>query len=203
MLQSRMRSVNPTSSRRDAACRVSSAAKMSRVALAVIVLLASAAAETLLTREQALKVVFPKSESVQPETKVLTTEQRAELENNTGLRFPEAEYPTFVAKSKNSTDGYAVILNEIGKHENITFIVGVSPRGKVLEVAVMEYRESRGSEVKERRFLSQFHGKTSSDPIRVNQDIVNYTGATLSSYAIARGVRRALALTHLFYGTAK
>jgi FAD:protein FMN transferase len=81
--------------------------------------------------------------------------------------------------------------------------VGVSPRGKVLEVAVMEYRESRGSEVKERRFLSQFRGKTSSDPIRVNQDIVNYTGATLSSYAIARGVRRALALTHLFYGTAK
>jgi FAD:protein FMN transferase len=198
-----MNSVNPKSSRRDAACRVSGAAKMSGVALAVILLLASAAAETLLTQEQASKVVFPKSESVQPETRLLTTEQRAELENNTGLRFPEAEYPTFVAKSKNVTDGYAVILNEIGKHENITFIVGVSPRGKVLEVAVMEYRESRGSEVKERRFLSQFRGKTSSDPIRVNQDIVNYTGATLSSYAIARGVRRALALTHLFYGTAK
>src|SRR3954464_9534248 len=173
-----------------------------KVAL-IAVLLATAAGETLLTQEQALKVVFPKSESVQPETKLLTTEQRAELENNTGLRFPEAEYPTFVAKSKNSTDGYAVILNEIGKHENITFIVGVSPRGKVLEVAVMEYRESRGSEVKEQRFLSQFHGKTANDPIRVNQDIVNYTGATLSSYAIARGVRRAIALTHLFYGTGK
>ena len=172
-----------------------------RIFVALAALVAGAAAETLLTREQALKVVFPKSESVQPETKVLTTEQRAELENNTGLRFPEAEYPTFVAKSKNAIDGYGVILNEIGKHENITFIVGVSPKGKVLEVAVMEYRESRGSEVKERRFLGQFHGKTSSDPIRVNQDIVNYTGATLSSYAIARGVRRALALTHLFYGT--
>jgi len=166
-------------------------------------LLTTAAAETLLTQEQARKVVFPKSETVHPETKVLTTEQRAELENNTGLRFPEAEYPTFVAQSKSVADGYAVILNEIGKHENITFIVGVSPKGKVLEVAIMEYRESRGSEVKERRFLSQFHGKTSSDPIRVNQDIVNYTGATLSSYAIARGVRRALALTHLFYGTGK
>jgi hypothetical protein len=57
--------------------------------------------------------------------------------------------------------------------------------------------------VKEQRFLSQFRGKQSSDPIRVNQDIVNYTGATLSSYAIARGVRRALALAHLFYGVGK
>jgi Na+-translocating ferredoxin:NAD+ oxidoreductase RnfG subunit len=198
-----MESVNLKSSRRNAARRVSGAAKVYRIALVVIVLLAMAPAETLLTQEQALKVVFPRSESVQPETKVLTAEQRSELENNTGLRFPEAEYPTFVAKSKNATDGYAVILNEIGKHENITFIVGVSPKGKVLEVAIMEYRESRGSEVKEQRFLKQFRGKTSSDPIRVNQDIVNYTGATLSSYAIARGVRRALALTHLFYGTGK
>ena len=164
------------------------------------VLVATASAETLLTQEQALKVIFPKSESVKAETKALTAEQRKTLEENTGLRFPESEYPVFIATSKGQFDGYAVILNEIGKHENITFIVGVSPKGKVLDVAVMEYRESRGGEVKEQRFLSQFRGKQSSDPIRVNQDIVNYTGATLSSYAISRGVRRALALAHLFYG---
>jgi thiamine biosynthesis lipoprotein len=165
-----------------------------------VVLVATASAETLLTQEQALKVVFPKSESVKAETKFLTPEQRKTLEENTGLRFPESEYSVFIGSSKGQVDGYAVILNEIGKHENITFIVGVSPRGKVMDVAVMEYRESRGGEVKEQRFLSQFRGKQSSDPIRVNQDIVNYTGATLSSYAISRGVRRALALSHLFYG---
>jgi Na+-translocating ferredoxin:NAD+ oxidoreductase RnfG subunit len=170
---------------------------------AVALLVATASAETLLTQDQALKVVFPKSESVQTEKKTLNDQQRQELENNTGLRFPESEYPTFLARTRGEADGYAVILNEIGKHEDITFIVGVSPKGKVLEVAVMEYRESRGGEVREQRFLSQFKGKTSSDPIRVNQDIVNYTGATLSSYAISRGVRRALALTHLFYGTGK
>jgi thiamine biosynthesis lipoprotein len=171
--------------------------------LSVALLLASASGETLLTQEQALKVVFPKSESVKAEIKGLTPEQRQTLEENTGLRFPEADYPTFVASTKGQIEGHAVILNEIGKHENITFIVGISPKGKVLEVAVMEYRESRGDEVKEQRFLSQFRGKQAKDPIRVNQDIVNYTGATLSSYAIARGVRRALALTNLFYGAGK
>ena len=169
----------------------------------ICLLVTAASAETLLTREQALKIVFPRSESVKAESKVLAPEQRKTLEENTGLRFPEAEYPTFVATAKGQIDGYAVILNEIGKHENITFIVGVSPKGKIIEVAVMEYRESRGGEVKEQRFLSQFRGKTSSDPVRVNQDIVNYTGATLSSYAISRGVRRALALIHSFYGAGK
>ena len=177
--------------------------KLVHAAVAVSLLLAAAAAETLLTREQALKIVFPKSESVKGETNALTEDQRKTLEENTGLRFAENDYPTFVATTKEQPDGYAVILNEIGKHENITFIVGVSPKGRVMEVAVMEYRESRGEEVKEQRFLSQFRGKKSTDPIRVNQDIVNYTGATLSSYAIARGVRRALALTQLFYGAGK
>src|SRR3989441_6153688 len=43
------------------------------------------------------------------------------------------------------------------------------------------------SEVKEKRFLRQFRGKTAGDPIRINQDILNYTGATLSSKALARG----------------
>src|SRR5438445_11266931 len=42
------------------------------------------------------------------------------------------------------------VLDEIGKSEPITFMVGMSPEGKVTEVAVMVFRESRGGEVKEK-----------------------------------------------------
>jgi len=41
--------------------------------------------------------------------------------------------------------------------------------------------------VKEKRFLNQFRGKTLRSSIRVDEDIINYTGATLSSKAVARG----------------
>src|SRR5437879_8329481 len=75
----------------------------------------------------------------------------------------------------------------------------MSPEGNVTEVAVMVCRESRGGEVKEKRFLRQFRGKTAGDPIRINQDILNYTGATLSSKALARGVKRAVLLLDVFY----
>ncbi|HWR37119.1 MAG TPA: FMN-binding protein [Clostridia bacterium] len=163
----------------------------------------SLSAETLLTEAQALKIVFPKSQTVERDTKSLTGEQRQKLQQSTRLRFPEQQYTFYVAKSKGQIDGHALVLDEIGKHENITFIVGVSPKGEVLEVAVMEYRESRGGEVKEQRFLRQFHGKKQADEIAVNKDIMNYTGATLSSHAIARGVKRALALVDTFYGTSK
>jgi Na+-translocating ferredoxin:NAD+ oxidoreductase RnfG subunit len=173
---------------------------MKQLLISVLLLITvSAAAETLLTEQQALKIVFPKSENVVSEVKILTSQQREELQKRSGLRFPEREYKFFIGKSRGADDGYALIMNEIGKHEYITFIVGVSTKGEVGDVAITEYRESRGGEVREQRFLRQFHGKRAKDSIQVNNDIVNYTGATLSSYAIARGVKKALLLVQTFY----
>ena len=165
-----------------------------------IVGVASAAgADTLLTEQQALKILFPKSASVDAQAKSLTPAQRDNLQKKTGLHFPENEYRCVVSQGKQGPDGYAVIMNEIGKHEFITFIVSVNPKGEVRDVAVMEYRETRGGEVQEKRFLQQFHGKKLSDPIAVDRDIMNYTGATLSSHAIATGVKKALVLVQEFY----
>ena len=167
--------------------------------LVILMMAATAAAETLLTEPQALQVAFPKAASVDAETKSLTAAQREELQKKTGLRFPEPQYRCFVARGRQGVEGYAVIMNEVGKHEFITFIVAMNPKLEVSEVAVMEYRESRGWEVKEQRFLRQFRGKKSGNPLEVNHDIVNYTGATLSSHAVARGVKKALALAEAFY----
>ena len=148
--------------------------------------------ETLLTEPEALKIVFAKSQSVEPQVRALSESQRQTLQKKTGLRFPESEYRFFIGHGNAAVEGYAVIMNEIGKHEYITFIVGISPKGKIRDVAVMDYRETR-------RFLRQFRGKNLADPITVDRDIVNYTGATLSSHAIARGVKKALALVQAFY----
>jgi len=156
-------------------------------------------AETLLTEPEVLKIVFPKSQSVETQVRTLAASQRDALQKKAGLRFPETEYRMFIGHGKEGIDGYAVIMNEIGKHEYITFIVGVSPKGEIRDVAVMDYRETRGWEVKEQRFLRQFRGKSLADPITVDRDIVNYTGATLSSHAIARGVKKALSLVQAFY----
>ncbi len=156
--------------------------------------------ETYLSEAQAAKIALPNAASVDTEIKQLTSAQRESLQGGSRLRFPEAQYKFFVGRDKDGKpSGYALIMNEIGKEEFITFIVGVSSQGEVGEVAVLDYRETRGSEVKEKRFLRQFRGKKSSDPIQVNRDVTNYTGATLSAHAIARGVKKALLLTDLFY----
>ena len=158
-----------------------------------------AAAHVYLTESQALAAVLGEFVSVQREQKILSDAQRRKLEESSGLRFPEPSYTFLVGTRQGKLIGYALVLDEIGKSEPITFMVAMGPEGKVTEVAVMVFRESRGGEVKEKRFLRQFRGKTAGDPIRINQDILNYTGATLSSKALARGVKRAVLLLDVFY----
>ena len=158
-----------------------------------------ASAEVYLTESQALGVVFGQKAVVRRDQKTLDPALRKRLEEASALRFPETSLTFFVAGQDGKPAKYAVVMNEIGKSEPITFMVGMSPEGKVTEVVIMEFRENRGWEVKEKRFLNQFRGKTAKSTIRVDEDIINYTGATLSSKAVARGVKRALLLLDAFY----
>lgn len=183
-----------------ALCSNSKTAFVTAAALCLVFGALSVSAETYLSQEQAVKIALPTASTVTTNVKELTSAQRDSFQHSSGLRFPEAQYNFFIGHAQDGKiTGYAVIMNEIGKEEPITFIVGVSPEGKVGEVAVMEYRESRGSEVHEKRFTQQFKGKKNTDSIQVNRDIINYTGATLSSHAMARGVKKALLLVHIFF----
>jgi len=64
---------------------------------------------------------------------------------------------------------------------------------------VLVYRESRGSEVRKKRFNYQYEGKTIYDPIRINRDIINISGATMSVRSMSAGVKRVLVLVDELY----
>jgi Na+-translocating ferredoxin:NAD+ oxidoreductase RnfG subunit len=170
-----------------------------RRAILLLITVALARADVYLDEKHASGLVLRGSTSVDREEKLLSAADRAELEKVSGLRFPALQYTFFIGRKGGEIAGYAVVMNEIGKSEPITFMVGVGTDGRVGDVAVMVFRESRGWEVKEPRFTRQFRGKKLDNPIRVNQDVMNYTGATLSSEAVARGVKKALALVQHFY----
>ncbi len=93
-----------------------------------------------------------------------------------------------------SGGGWFIVDEVIGKHEYITYAVGLSADGAVRGLEIMEYRESYGGEVRDPKWRAQFTGKTKSAPLQLDKDIQNISGATLSSRHIADGVRRLLAL---------
>lgn len=168
-------------------------------AAAVAASAAPASAEVYLTESQALGVVLGDKAVVRRKETALEPALRKRMEEASGLRFPETSVTFFIATQDGKPMKYAIVMNEIGKSEPITFMVGIGPEGKVTEVAIMEFRENRGWEVKEKRFLNQFRGKTAKNALRVDEDIINYAGATLSSKAVARGVKRALLLLDALY----
>jgi len=152
--------------------------------------------EVYLTLEQALKIVFPHSWEVTLEQITLTPEQRRRIETESGRPVSEPTVTVYIGQTQGRTDGYAVVTKEIGMYKPITSIVGITPEGRIGEVAVMVYRESRGGDVRRKRFLSQYRGKRLTDPIRINKDIINVTGATLSVRSMNAQVRKALAIIH-------
>ena len=159
--------------------------------------------QAYLTEEQALALVFPECDEIVTDDYVMTSEEKNNLEKLLARRLYEDGFKVYIGKKKGVIQGYAIITEEIGKFHPFTFIVGVTPNGKINNVAVLVYRESRGGEIARKRFLYQFIGKSLKNPIRINKDIINVTGATMSVQYMCAGVRKVLAVINEYYLTGK
>ncbi|MFN8628700.1 MAG: FMN-binding protein [Candidatus Binatia bacterium] len=156
-----------------------------------------------LSEEEAPKTVFPRADRIERRVVPATAELRAQMRAVLGRVQPsvwEDQYVTLSAWQRERWLGCAVIVEEIGKHRPITFVVGVQPDGRVADVAVMAYREAYGGEVRNTRFLAQYRGKSSSDALQPYVDIKNIAGATLSVEAAGRAVKKGVAVARLTCG---
>ena len=156
-------------------------------------------AEVYLTEEEAIKLMFPKSELVKKNLLRLPTDKKMAIEERIGWKFPEETFEVYIGETGTQVDGYAFVQNTIGKHKPMTYMVGVDARGRVSNVELLVFRESRGSEVRTKRFNVQYEGKTASDPVRLNKDIINISGATMSVRSMTAGIKRVLVLVDEFY----
>jgi transcriptional regulator of nitric oxide reductase len=159
-----------------------------------------AQAGVLMSEREALHEVFPGAASVAETEFRPSPTQRSTMQAGLNRTLHEAAFPVLlVYDAANRFMGYALVTDERGKYRPITFLVGITPDLRVKDTAVMIYRESRGGEVRSRRFLRQYRGKTIRDPIRTNRDIINVSGATISVHSMNAGVRKALMVVQTAY----
>ena len=156
-------------------------------------------AEVYLTEDAALKLMFPTSERIRKDVIRLTPEKKTQIEERIGWKFPEELFEIYIGETHEQIDGYALIQNTIGKHKPMTYMAGIDHSGHVSNVELLVFRESRGSEVRTKRFNVQYEGKTVLDPVRINKDIINISGATMSVRSMSAGIKRALVLVNEFY----
>jgi hypothetical protein len=137
---------------------------------------------------------FRDSKAVSYKKVEIDAKERDRLARRLGYAPARPSYTFYVATSGAKVDGYALIDEEQGEHLPITFAVKLSPEGVVVRQEIVCYREPRGDEVRDARFRQQFVGKSARDPVATDRDIVAVSGATISSRAMATGVKRALVL---------
>jgi hypothetical protein len=115
-------------------------------ALLALVVSAARAAEVFvyLREDEAPAAVFPRADRFEHREVRSTEELQARVQERLGKLVPsiwEERYPISTASRGAELLGRSVIVEEIGKHRGITFVVGVDPYGAVAGVAILVYRE--------------------------------------------------------------
>ena len=151
---------------------------------------APAFATTYLTVEQARQRMLPGQE-LAPVAVTLSADQAEAIQRASGVRVREKTLRVWRA----ADGGWFYVDQVLGKHEFITYALALDAQGAVTGLEILDYRETYGGAVRNPKWRAQFTGKKFGAPLKLDVDIANLSGATLSSAHIADGVRRLLA-TH-------
>lgn len=147
--------------------------------------------------EQAQSLIFAQAQEFVPANLTLTPEQIAHIEQQAGVKVRVPQQVVWQARAGGKLLGWFIVDQVFGKHELITYAVGINLDGSVRQFQVIEYREAYGYQIRELKWRDQFVGKTLADPLRVGTDIANISGGTLSSQHVTDGIKRLLALHHV------
>ncbi len=108
-------------------------------------------------------------------------------------RFP-VEPRVWRVRAGDLAVGWFIVDEVIGKVELITYAVALDVTGAIKSLDVLAYRESHGDAIRLAAWRAQFAGKQAGDPVKIDADIRNISGATLSCRHVTEGVHRLLLL---------
>jgi len=165
------------------------------LALGAAVAAPAARAQVFMTQAQALEQAFP-GERIERRAFALTEEQRKAVESRARVRRRSALATAYLAYRGDTLAGAAFFDARRVRTMPGVFMVVVSPDTTVARVDVLalheppEYRPPA-------RWLGLFARRRLDERLWPRRDIVNLSGATLSTRAVTESVRDALALYEL------
>lgn len=175
---------------------------MKAVALAALALTFASTANAegiYLTEAQLEAKLFPEAPRAEAQTLTLTDAEAAQVSRLYGYRIDGRSYRAITVSDATGVKGTIFILDVMGQNSPITFGVGVTADGTIRGVEVVAYREPRGEEIRNPRFLRQLEGKSLRDRVALGVDVDAITGATISSRSATFAARKALAIAAVLH----
>ncbi len=163
------------------------------IAAPVVLLAPAAHGAVYLTPDQAQQAIFPGARFSASSVKLTDAQQRA-IESKSGVSGRLREQTIWRVSGGPPGGGWFILDEVTGKHELITYAVGLDSQGTVRGVEILEYRESYGYQIRDPQWRAQFRGKKAGDALKLDADIRNISGATLSCRHVTDGIKRLLAL---------
>jgi Na+-translocating ferredoxin:NAD+ oxidoreductase RnfG subunit len=147
--------------------------------------------------ESAQRACFPEATKFTNADVKLTKEQMKTIEKDSGVRVRLETERVWRAEKDGAFLGWFIVDEVLGKHEYITWALGLNADGSVKSIEVMDYRETYGYEIRNADWRTQFVGKQHGAKLKLDDDIKNISGATLSCRHLTDGVKRLLSLYDL------
>ncbi len=144
------------------------------------------------SRSEALALAFPDAERIEDKTWVLSEAQAARIQALSRSPLESRLVTIHTAIRAGAPEGYALIDVHTVRTLPEAFMVVLTPEGAVRSVRMLAFHEPLDYLPPE-RWYGQFERKTLAEALRLGGDIHGVVGATLSTQAATRGVRRALA----------
>jgi hypothetical protein len=94
----------------------------------------------------------------------------------------------FKIESNTTLVGYAYIDKAPSKTDEFDFLILLDKNLIIAKTKILVYREDYGGEIGSKRWLKQFIGKSSTDKLKYEKDIIPISGATISALAMTKAV---------------
>ena len=164
------------------------------VAAATIATAEIAHAQGTLSQDEALRLAFPAPAQIERRTAYLDDTQAAQVKKLAGRGIDVAQrVVTYYTGIRN---GGAIGVAYFDTHRvrtlNEVLMIVVGLAGDVQRIEVLRFAEPPEYKAGD-RWLDQFEGETLTPDLSLKKGIVNMTGATLTSSAVTKAVRRVLA----------
>ena len=149
-------------------------------------------AATYLTVGQAQQICFTNATQFIAADVTLTSEQMKAIEKDSDVRVRLDSQKVWRAMDGDKFLGWFIQDEVLGKHEYIQWVLALNADGSVKQIEILDYRETYGYQIRDDKWRAQFYGKQYGAKLKLDDDIKNISGATLSCRHITDGVKRLL-----------
>ena len=161
--------------------------------LAALLLAGAAAAEVLMTKEEALATAFPNAERVEKQILYFSDAEQQRVAELARAPMDSGLFTVYKAFQGGELSAYGFIDTRTVRSKPATFLVVLEPDGKVRSSRILAWKEPP-EYIPPERWLAQFESHGLEEHTRLGGEITAMSGASYTSTTLTDGIRRILAI---------